>query len=148
VVKIRLKRLGAKKRPYYRLVVADSRSPRDGRFIEELGTYDPITKPATVRIDEAKVRAWMSRGAQPSDTARSLLEQQGILPRSVRAYRPRTQEEVATPAPPAAVELSTAAGEPVAAVVESAEATEAATAAGAVDAQTQPAADPVEDDAP
>ena len=106
MVKIRLKRLGAKKRPYYRLVVADARSPRDGRFIEELGTYDPITKPATLRIDEEKVRAWMSRGAQPSDTARSLLEQQGILPRTARAQRPRksepaSAEEAAAAAPPA-----------------------------------------------
>ena len=106
MVKIRLKRLGAKKRPYYRLVVADARSPRDGRFIEELGTYDPITKPATLRIDEEKVRAWMSRGAQPSDTARSLLEQQGILPRTAPAHRPRksepaSAEEAAAAAPPA-----------------------------------------------
>lgn len=98
MVKIRLKRLGARKRPYYRLVVADSRSPRDGRFIEELGTYDPITKPATLRIDEEKVRAWMSRGAQPSDTARSLLEQQGILPRTTRVQRARTSEAAPPPA--------------------------------------------------
>ncbi|HEY6378531.1 MAG TPA: 30S ribosomal protein S16 [Candidatus Dormibacteraeota bacterium] len=100
MVKIRLKRLGARKRPYYRLVVADSRSPRDGRFIEELGTYDPISNPATLRIDAEKVRAWMSRGAQPSDTARSLLEQQGILPRTARAQRPPKADAAAASAPP------------------------------------------------
>jgi small subunit ribosomal protein S16 len=117
VVKIRLKRLGARKRPYYRLVVADSRSPRDGRFIEELGTYDPISNPATLRIDAEKVRAWMSRGAQPSDTARSLLEQQGILPRTARAQRPPKAAAAAAPAPaePAAAEpagVATAAAAP------------------------------------
>lgn len=117
MVKIRLKRLGARKRPYYRLVVADSRSPRDGRFIEELGTYDPISNPATLRIDAEKVRAWMSRGAQPSDTARSLLEQQGILPRTARAQRPPKAAAAAAPAPaePAAAEpagVATAAAAP------------------------------------
>jgi small subunit ribosomal protein S16 len=86
LVKIRLKRMGAKKRPFYRLVVADSRSPRDGRFIEEVGTYDPIANPAKVQIDADRVRDWMSKGARPSDIARKLLEQQGVLQ---RAPRPR-----------------------------------------------------------
>lgn len=77
--KIRLKRLGAKKKPFYRVVVADARSPRDGRFIEELGFYDPNTSPATVKIDEAKTLEWLANGARPSDTAKSLLKQQGIM---------------------------------------------------------------------
>lgn len=88
MVKIRLKRMGATKRPYYRVVVADSRSPRDGRFIEEIGTYDPLPDPAVVHIDVDKVRDWMRRGAQPSEPARSLLEQQGILPRRARSAAP------------------------------------------------------------
>ena len=79
MVKIRLRRMGAKKRPFYRLVVADARSPRDGRFIEQLGIYDPLTSPATIRIDGEKVHAWLAKGAQPSDAARSLLQREGIL---------------------------------------------------------------------
>jgi small subunit ribosomal protein S16 len=71
--------MGAKKRPSYRLVVANSTAPRDGRFIETLGYYDPLTDPATVRVDEDKAILWLSRGAQPSDTAAYLLKQQGIL---------------------------------------------------------------------
>lgn len=82
MVKIRLRRMGAKKRPFYRLVVADARSPRDGRFIEQLGYYDPLTDPATIKIDEAKVKLWLSQGAQPSDAARSLLQREGILERN------------------------------------------------------------------
>jgi small subunit ribosomal protein S16 len=73
--------MGAKKRPFYRLVVADSRSPRDGRFIEQLGYYDPLTDPATVKIDEDRVTVWLSQGAQPSDAARILLRREGILER-------------------------------------------------------------------
>lgn len=77
--KIRLKRMGAKKNPYYRVVVADSRSPRDGRFIEEIGSYDPTTNPATIKIDEEKALKWLNCGAQPSETAKSLLRNQGIM---------------------------------------------------------------------
>ena len=77
--KIRLKRMGAKKRPFYRMVIADSRSPRDGRFIEEIGYYDPATEPATIKIDEEKALKWLTDGAKPSDTAKSLLKQQGIM---------------------------------------------------------------------
>lgn len=77
--KIRLKRMGAKKNPYYRMVVADSRSPRDGRFIEEIGSYDPTTNPATIKIDEEKALKWLTCGAQPSETAKSLLKNQGIM---------------------------------------------------------------------
>jgi small subunit ribosomal protein S16 len=78
-VKIRLKRMGAKKRPFYRVVVAESRSPRDGRFIEEIGTYNPLTDPAQVSIDEEKALRWLSCGAQPSDTVRDLFRRAGIL---------------------------------------------------------------------
>jgi small subunit ribosomal protein S16 len=79
--------MGAKRRPFYRLVVADSRSPRDGRFIEQLGYYDPLTEPATVKIDEDKVAQWLTRGAQPSDSARTLLKQQGVLDRYLAARK-------------------------------------------------------------
>jgi len=77
--KIRLRRMGAKKSPFYRVVVADSRSPRDGRFIEELGYYDPGTTPATISIDEEKALKWLATGAKPTDTAQSLLKKAGIL---------------------------------------------------------------------
>ena len=73
MVKIRLRRMGAKKRPFYRIVVADSRSPRDGRFIEEIGYYDPLKEPAVIHVDSEKARDWLSKGAQLTDTARSLL---------------------------------------------------------------------------
>jgi small subunit ribosomal protein S16 len=78
-VKIRLKRMGAKKTPFYRLVVADSRSPRDGRFIEEIGYYNPVAQPAVVNIDEEKALKWMLTGAQPTDTVRNLFSKAGIL---------------------------------------------------------------------
>ena len=74
MVKIRLRRMGAKKAPFYRVVVADSRSPRDGRFIEEIGTYDPLTNPATVEIDMERANYWIANGAQPTDTVRGLLK--------------------------------------------------------------------------
>jgi small subunit ribosomal protein S16 len=78
-VKIRLKRMGAKKRPFYRVVVADSRSPRDGRIIDQIGTYNPVAQPAEVSINEEKALKWLSDGAQPSDTVRNLFSKQGIL---------------------------------------------------------------------
>ena len=81
MVKIRLRRMGAKKHPFYRLVVADARSPRDGRFIEHLGYYDPMKDPVEVKIDAEKVRRWLQQGAQPSEAARSLLKREGILER-------------------------------------------------------------------
>ena len=76
-VKIRLRRVGAKKRPFYRLVVADARSPRDGRFIEAVGTYDPLQDPALVKIDAERVLEWISKGAKPTDIARQLLIAEG-----------------------------------------------------------------------
>ncbi|WP_174733901.1 30S ribosomal protein S16 [Mesobacillus harenae] len=78
-VKIRLKRMGAKKSPFYRIVVADSRSPRDGRYIETVGTYNPITQPALVDINEELVLKWLQDGAKPSDTVRNLFSNQGIM---------------------------------------------------------------------
>ncbi len=78
-VKIRLKRIGAKKTPYYRVVVADSRSPRDGRFIEEIGYYHPLANPSVVKIDAEKAKKWLQNGAQPTDTVRALLKQNGII---------------------------------------------------------------------
>ncbi len=78
-VKIRLKRMGAKKKPFYRIIVADSRSPRDGRFIEALGTYNPLTNPASVNIKEEETLSWLSKGAQPTDTVKNLLSKAGIM---------------------------------------------------------------------
>ncbi len=95
MVKIRLKRMGAKKRPFYRLVVADSRSPRDGRFIELLGFYDPLPNPARVQIDADKVREWIGKGARPSDAARALLVEQGILAKVPRTFKPAPEPVVA-----------------------------------------------------
>ena len=79
MVKIRLKRMGMKKNPFYRVVVADERSPRDGRFIDEIGFYDPMKKPSLVKIDKEKALDWMQKGAQPTDSARSLLKRSGVL---------------------------------------------------------------------
>ena len=79
MVKIRLRRMGAKKAPFYRIVVADSRSPRDGRFIEELGFYNPLVEPAEVRVDADKAKDWMQKGAQPTDTVRRLFKNAGVL---------------------------------------------------------------------
>ncbi|AOV08290.1 MULTISPECIES: 30S ribosomal protein S16 [Sporosarcina] len=78
-VKIRLKRMGAKKTPFYRIVVADSRSPRDGRQIETVGTYNPLTSPVELKIDEELALKWLQNGAQPSDTVRNLFSDQGIM---------------------------------------------------------------------
>lgn len=78
-VKLRLKRMGKKRHPFYRVVAADSRSPRDGRIIEAIGTYDPNTNPATIKIDEELAVKWIKNGAQPTDTVRSLLSKEGIL---------------------------------------------------------------------
>jgi len=78
-VKIRLKRMGAKKAPFYRIVVADSRSPRDGKFIEEIGTYNPMTDPSTVTINAERAKEWIKNGAQPTDTVRALLKKNDVL---------------------------------------------------------------------
>jgi len=78
-VRIRLKRIGAKKNPFYRIVVADSRFPRDGRFIEEIGTYNPQAEPAEFKIDTEKAIKWIKNGAQPTDTVRALLKKSGVI---------------------------------------------------------------------
>ena len=78
-VKMRLRRTGAKKAPTYRVVVADGRFPRDGRFIEEIGFYNPLTNPAEIKIDGEKAKKWIANGAQPTDTARALLKKSGII---------------------------------------------------------------------
>ena len=79
MVKIRLRRMGAKKNPYYRIVVADSRSPRDGRCIEEIGTYNPLSNPSSVTVDAEKAQQWIRNGAQPTDTVKALLKKAGVL---------------------------------------------------------------------
>ena len=78
-VKMRLRRMGAKKAPFYRVIVADSRSPRDGRFIEEVGYYNPMTNPAEIKIDAEKAKKWLGNGAQPTETVKSLLKKSGIV---------------------------------------------------------------------
>ena len=79
MVKIRLRRMGAKKAPFYRLVVADSRYPRDGRFIEEIGYYDPTKEPSVLKVDDEKAKSWIAKGAQPTDTVKALLKKNGTL---------------------------------------------------------------------
>ena len=79
MVKIRLRRMGAKKAPFYRIIVADSRSPRDGRCIEEIGVYNPLTEPATINVDVEKAQTWIKNGAQPTDTVRGLLNSAGVM---------------------------------------------------------------------
>lgn len=78
-VKIRLRRIGAKKAPFYRIVVADSRYPRDGRFIEEIGYYDPTKEPSVVKVDADKAKAWIANGAQPTDTVKKILKDNGAI---------------------------------------------------------------------
>ncbi|MDR3242705.1 MAG: 30S ribosomal protein S16 [Clostridiales Family XIII bacterium] len=78
-VKIRLKRMGANKKPFYRIVVADSRAPRDGKFIEEIGYYDPLKDPADVRVDGERAKKWLSNGAQPTEIVRSLFKKNGVI---------------------------------------------------------------------
>ena len=79
MVKIRLRRMGKKKAPFYRIVVADSRYPRDGRFIEEVGYYDPMKDPADIKVDEEKVKSWLEKGAQPTETVKAILVKSGVI---------------------------------------------------------------------
>ncbi len=95
-VKIRLKRIGAKKRPFYRIVVANSTAARNGRFIEVIGTYDPCVDPPAVRLDDEKALRWLGHGAQPSDTARALLKKQGILDRFTAVKEAHRQAQQTT----------------------------------------------------
>lgn len=95
-VKIRLKRMGAKKKPFYRVVVADSRSPRDGKFIEEIGYYNPVSTPAEVNINSEKAEKWLSSGAQPTDTVKSLFKKAGISkPAAAKTNNAENNAEVA-----------------------------------------------------
>lgn len=107
-VRIRLKRMGAKKRPFYRIVVANSTSPRDGRFIEQVGFYDPMTDPSTVKIDAEKALLWLGRGAQPSDTTADLLRKAGILDQ----FNAAKAEAASTRAEAAAVRAASAPPKP------------------------------------
>ena len=79
MVKIRLKRMGAHKKPFYRVVVADSRTPRDGKFIEEIGYYNPLVEPPTIKIDDEKAKRWLDNGAQPTETVKALFKKSGII---------------------------------------------------------------------
>ena len=109
-VKIRLRRIGAKKHPFYRLVVADTRSPRDGKFIEILGTYDPMTEPVKLNLDEEKIKAWLQKGARPSDTARAFLIGRGLLPKESAKKRPTKPTKAEAAAATAATAGATEAG--------------------------------------
>jgi small subunit ribosomal protein S16 len=141
--------MGTTKRPVYRLVVADSRSPRDGRFIEAIGFYDPLPNPSVFRVDEEKVRVWMRRGARPSDSARELLVRQGILtapPRPVRTPKVSGSSEPAgaASAPPASPATAT----PASLSSDAAEDAAASAATEAADtASVAPASDATEDPA-
>ncbi len=98
-VKIRLKRMGAIKRPFYRIVVADSRAPRDGRFIETLGYYNPCVEPSELKLDNERAKHWLSVGAQPTDTASSLLKREGLIAReSPRTAKPKAAAAASTEA--------------------------------------------------
>jgi len=112
-VKIRLKRMGAKKRPFYRVVVADARSPRDGRFIESVGYYDPLKNPKVFHVDDERIRHWMATGARPSDAVRELLERQGTLPATAHPVRtkigPKRAPKPGLAPRPAAASAATAA---------------------------------------
>ena len=83
MLKIRLTRKGDKKAPFYRIIVADSRSPRDGRFVDQVGTYNPLTNPAEIKVDAEKVKQWIANGAQPTDTVRAILANEGIIEKKV-----------------------------------------------------------------
>jgi small subunit ribosomal protein S16 len=127
MVRIRLKRVGGKKHPFYRIVVADQRAARDGAFIEQVGTYDPFPDPPEIKIDEEKVAKWMKNGAQPSDSVVSLFQSKGILPKVTTATIPEdstkpaakvTPKAAAKAAPKAAATATAVADPPEEATVE------------------------------
>jgi small subunit ribosomal protein S16 len=129
-VKIRLKRMGAKKRPFYRIVVADARSPRDGRFIELVGHYDPLKDPSVVKFDEERIRHWMGTGAKPSDAVRELLEREGLLPATPHPVRTKK-----APAEAVAAAAAAPTAAPAAEVAPESEAPAAESEAPAVEAE-------------
>jgi len=135
-VKIRLKRMGAKKRPFYRVVVADARSPRDGRFIESLGYYDPLKDPKVFHVDDERIRHWMATGARPSEAVRELLVRQGTLEALPHPVRTKTgPKRAAKSAPAASTAPAAAAPAPDAATEEA-----AAPAEEVVEADSEPEA--------
>ena len=145
MVRIRLKRVGAKKHPFYRIVVVDQRAARDGAFIEQIGTYDPFPDPPEIKIDEEKVAKWMKNGAQPSDSVVSLFQTQGILPKVTTVAAAPEAAKKATPkaaakAAPKAAATATAVADPPEEVAEETPAEEVAEATDEVAAET-PAAD-------
>ena len=145
MVRIRLKRVGAKKHPFYRIVVVDQRAARDGAFIEQIGTYDPFPDPPEIKIDEEKVAKWMKNGAQPSDSVVSLFQTQGILPKvTTGAAAPEAAPKAATKAAPKAAATATAVADPPEEVAEETPAEEVAEATDEVAAET-PAEDAAED---
>ena len=149
MVRIRLKRVGAKKHPFYRIVVADQRAARDGAFIEQIGTYDPFPDPPEIKIDEEKVAKWMKNGAQPSDSVVSLFQTQGILPKvTTGAAAPEAAKKAApkaaTKAAPKAAATATAVADPPEEVAEETPAEEVAEATDEVAAEA-PAEDAAED---
>ena len=149
MVRIRLKRVGAKKHPFYRIVVIDQRAARDGAFIEQIGTYDPFPDPPEIKIDEEKVAKWMKNGAQPSDSVVSLFQTQGILPKvTTLAAAPEAAKKAApkaaTKAAPKAAATATAVADPPEEVAEETPAEEVAEATDEVAAET-PAEDAAED---
>ena len=149
MVRIRLKRVGAKKHPFYRIVVADQRAARDGAFIEQIGTYDPFPDPPEIKIDEEKVAKWMKNGAQPSDSVVSLFQTQGILPKvTTVAAAPEAAKKAApkaaAKAAPKAAATATAVADPPEEVAEETPAEEVAEATDEVAAET-PAEDAAED---
>ena len=149
MVRIRLKRVGAKKHPFYRIVVADQRAARDGAFIEQIGTYDPFPDPPEIKIDEEKVAKWMKNGAQPSDSVVSLFQTQGILPKvTTVAAAPEAAKKAApkaaAKAAPKAAATATAIADPPEEVAEETPAEEVAEATDEVAAET-PAEDAAED---
>ena len=149
MVRIRLKRVGAKKHPFYRIVVIDQRAARDGAFIEQIGTYDPFPDPPEIKIDEEKVAKWMKNGAQPSDSVVSLFQTQGILPKvTTGAAAPEAAKKAApkaaAKAAPKAAATATAVADPPEEVAEETPAEEVAEATDEVAAET-PAEDAAED---
>jgi small subunit ribosomal protein S16 len=139
LVKIRLKRMGTTKRPVYRLVVADSRSPRDGRFIESIGFYDPLPNPAVVSIDADRVQLWLRRGARPSDSARQLLVKEGIL--AARPFKITPRVEAPEPAPAAPVAVAAEVDTDTTEVAADAPAVDTTDVAADAPASTEPAND-------
>ena len=149
MVRIRLKRVGAKKHPFYRIVVVDQRAARDGAFIEQIGTYDPFPDPPEIKIDEEKVAKWMKNGAQPSDSVVSLFQTQGILPKvttvaAAPEAAPKAAPKAAAKAAPKAAATATAVADPPEEVAEETPAEEVAEATDEVAAET-PAEDAAED---